>query len=124
MQGGSVSGYLALDVIEYPASFELLANIPGVRKENVILNIDGDFITLGVDMGRDASRSDAKQDTSIKWHRLERATTFEVRTIRMPDSANMEKVSAKMEDGVLKVHILKKDQPETKSRRITIASRL
>jgi len=47
----------------------------------------------------------------VKWHRSERSRTFQKRSIRMPDDADMEHVKARHENGVLHVDIPKLEQP-------------
>jgi len=53
-------------------------------------------------------------------YRVERHSQFSSRTLRMPDSADLGQVSAKLEDGVLRVHIPKKVEATAKQRRVAI----
>ena len=56
-------------------------------------------------------KEEAKEEEGVKWHRSERSRTFQKRSIRMPDDADMEHVKARHENGVLHVDIPKLEQP-------------
>ena len=98
-------------------SIDVHADIPGVSKDDIKLDVDKDVLSLSVE-----SKKENKKDTEengIKWHHSERSHTFMKRSLRLPETADLENVSAAYEDGVLKVSVPKKPV-ENKNKRITI----
>ena len=55
---------MALDVKENDNSYDLKADLPGVPKENVNVEVDGDTLTIS------ANRKEEKEDKGDKWHRM------------------------------------------------------
>ena len=83
------------------------------------LDIEGDTLTLGVE--KEQQHEEQKAEAGITWHRVERSSQYQRRALRLPDNADLSKVSAKYEDGVLMVDIPKKAMSEPKSTRVSIA---
>lgn len=48
---------------------------------------------------------DTKSESGLKYHRTERSSTFVRRSLRLPEHADLSKVSAKYVDGVLQVEV-------------------
>lgn len=53
------------------------------------------------------SEEKTEGDASGTWHRVERSSRFQSRALRFPDNADLTKVSAKLENGVLSVDLPK-----------------
>lgn len=60
-------------------------------------------------------RQEDAKDTD-KWHKIERSRTGFVRRFRLPDNADLNNVSASVEDGVLQITV-PKTQPKKPSLR-------
>mmetsp|Transcript_44591 Transcript_44591/g.83248 ORF Transcript_44591/g.83248 Transcript_44591/m.83248 type:complete len:177 (-) Transcript_44591:275-805(-) len=128
-QGATTSG-IPVDVAEMADHFEVHANVPGVSKEHIKLDVDGDLLRVSCETveehvnqpsdSKPSEQNNQKQDAGVTWHRVERHSQFSSRTLRMPDSADLGQVSAKLEDGVLRVHIPKKVEATAKQRRVAI----
>ena len=88
-----------------------------------------DTTATGVASDEPARESEAKADSSSEAsregsrtvHRRERGGEFAERTLRMPDSANLEAVNAELVDGVLTVTVPKRDEAVPKRRQVPIA---
>jgi Hsp20/alpha crystallin family len=87
-------------------------------------------ITPGSDSAAAGDKPDAAADTGATAaaaeqkctvHRRERGAAFAERTLRMPESADMERVSAELDLGVLTVSVPKRDDAVTKRRQVPIA---
>lgn len=50
-----------------PKAFEVKADMPGVDKKDVKVNVDGDVLTLSVE--RNASKKENKEEEGVKYHR-------------------------------------------------------
>lgn len=98
-------------------AIEVQADIPGVKKEDISLDVEKDVLTLGVDSKKEETKESEEQ--GVKWHHTERSRTFMKRSLRMPETADMGNISAGYENGTLKVSIPKREVQQ-KSKRIAI----
>lgn len=112
-QGNMLS--VALDVHETPTGYELEASLPGVKPEDVDINVERDTVTL---RGQTRS-SDEGREAKNYLYRERRAGSF-FRVIRLPDAIDGEKVEATLENGILRVQLPKLSQ--TSQRRIQVRS--
>jgi HSP20 family protein len=117
-----------VDVSEEAKEYKLYASLPGVDKSRIDLSIDGDTIQLkvsdskdGPELGGAVGKGAAKEPVGPKWLRTERVTSFVQRTLRMPEAADLSKLEAKMENGVLTVAVPKFPESHHQQRRVHIA---
>ena len=75
----------------------LIAEIPGVRSEDVELTVVGDSITI-------QGRREEQPAENEQYHRRERPMGSFARTVTLPVAVNPEKVKAEYHDGVLRRH--------------------
>ncbi|KAM7507075.1 hypothetical protein LguiA_017528 [Lonicera macranthoides] len=101
-----------IDWKETPEAHVFKADLPGVKKEEVKVEIeDGRVLQIS------GERSKEQEEKNDKWHRVERSSGKFVRRFRLPENAKMEKVKATMENGVLTVMVPKEEvkKPEVKA---------
>ncbi|KAI3859014.1 hypothetical protein MKX03_011107 [Papaver bracteatum] len=101
-----------IDWKETPQAHVFTADLPGVKKEEVKVEVEeGRVLQISGERSRE---SEEKND---KWHRVERSSGKFLRRFTLPENAKMEEVKATMENGVLTVCIPKVEQkkPEVKS---------
>ncbi|GJN37558.1 hypothetical protein PR202_gb26529 [Eleusine coracana subsp. coracana] len=105
-----------IDWKETPEAHVFKADIPGVKKEEVKVEVEDDNVL--VISGQRAKEKEDKNDT---WHRVERSSGQFVRRFRLPENAKVEQVKAGLENGVLTVTVPKAEvkKPEVKSVQIT-----
>ncbi|KAJ8598862.1 hypothetical protein CTAYLR_010664 [Chrysophaeum taylorii] len=106
---------MALDLAETDADFKIKVDVPGVQKENVTLDATPDN-QLIIKAER---RSEKRDGDGEHYHRVERSYGAVSRTVRLPETADLDTTTAKMEDGVLEITVGKREPPKT-SQRITI----
>ncbi|MFC0215749.1 Hsp20/alpha crystallin family protein [Paenibacillus chartarius] len=99
-QGNVQTLYPKADIFRNPQEFIILIDIPGVRKEDVQLSLAGDSLYV-----RGTSRPFYSDMQLIASERF--SGTFE-RAIRLPESVGGAKISAKFENGLLEIHIVRK----------------
>ena len=80
--------------------------MPGVGKENVKVEIEGDVLTVY------GYRSEAQSSDRDRWHVLERDHGDFQRRLRLPNYLKTEKATASYKDGLLSVTV-----PKQQSRR-------
>jgi HSP20 family protein len=101
-----------VDWVERDDAHILKADIPGLTKEDVKVQLENDR-TLQIS-GERKHEEVKKGDT---WHAVERSHGKFLRRFKLPDDAQTDSVSAKVEDGVLVVTVPKTQikKPEKKS---------
>lgn len=94
---------MAMDIVEHDKEFEILANLPGFKKENVKISIHDNQLLV------EATCDQKKEETKGTVYRCERYSGSYRRNLMLPENADHHKISARMEDGVLRLLIPKKE---------------
>lgn len=93
---------MRIDVEENDQAYIMKADVPGVRKEDVSVSIDGNMVSIRTDMSEE--KSDQKGNTI----RSERVFGEEFRSFALPQEVDESKSEAKIENGVLILTLPKK----------------
>ena len=109
---------IPVDVLENDKSYVLRADLPGMKKEDVNVELDGQIVRIS------ATKKDSKkwEDQGYKWHRAERRETMEysMRALRMPENTDFSKLDAQFDDGVLTINFGKQEAPGASTKQVTI----
>ncbi len=105
---------IKLDVNENEGNFLIKAEMPGVRKEDIDVRIDGNQVTISAELKKE---SDEKKEGRVI--RSERQYGYASRSFTLSCAVDEAKADAKMLDGVLKLTLPKKTT--TSSRRLPIS---
>ena len=92
-----------VDIIETAQSYLIEAEIPGVKREDVRVSVEEGVLTI--QGHREARDADA---TGQKRHRSERPGGRFARSFALPEFADPERITARVEDGVLHIEIAKR----------------
>lgn len=107
----------AINTIEKDRSYELELAAPGMTKENFNLTLDADG-DLVIKMEKTAGNQEENPEKSRVLRREWNYTRFQ-QTMILPEDADREKITAKVENGVLSVNIPKVEKaPEEESVRL------
>ena len=94
----------ALDLIEYPDRYEVVADLPGVdQKEVEVEFIEGVLHVRG-------ERSGGNPSDEARAYRRERVTGKFHRSVRFRDDIEVEGIDASFHDGVLRVNVPKSER--------------
>jgi len=108
-EGRDVAPRMKIDVTEQNGGFKVVADIPGVKKEDIRVNVDGDQVSV---------TAEVKQEKDIKeGERLvhsERYYGKVARAFRLGYEIDEAKVQAKYNDGVLELVLPKKQTAAAK----------
>ncbi|CAA6665659.1 unnamed protein product [Spirodela intermedia] len=103
-----------VDWKETPEAHVFTADLPGVKKEEVKVEVEESRI-----LQISGQRSKEKEEKNDTWHRVERSSGGFLRRFRLPENAKVNLVRASMENGVLTVTVPKEEEqvkkPEVKA---------
>jgi HSP20 family protein len=102
----------AVDLSEDEKSYVVTAELPGVGKDDVTVELHEDVLTI---RGEKKSEREEKKDRS---HWVERSYGSFARSFTLPPTAQAEELKASFKDGVLRIEIPKKEA--AKPRQISI----
>jgi len=103
-----------LDVLEKDGYLVIKADLPGVRKEDVQVEVeDGDLVIQG------ETRSDQEVNED-QYYRMERSVGRFYRRVPLPFETKPEDIEARMNDGVLEVRIRKPAETRLPGTRIPV----
>ena len=105
---------IRLDVSETDDEYAVKAEIPGVRKEDIDIRVDGDQITISAEVKKD---KEERQDGRVL--RSERQYGFASRSFTLACDVDEAKADAKYDNGVLSLKLPKK--AASASKRLSVA---
>lgn len=112
---GDFGGGFRTDIKDKGDHFELEADLPGVKKEDIAVDIDGDCLTISAQ--RDSQREE-KNDQE-EYVRRERSYGSYSRSFDI-SNVKSEEISGSYENGVLKLVLPKRSPTGSTSRRLDI----
>jgi HSP20 family protein len=104
---------IRIDVSETDAAYALKAEIPGVRKEDIDVRVDGPRVTISAEV-----RQEKEEKKGSRVLRSERQYGWASRTLQLGQDVDAERVEAVYRDGVLDLSLPKK--PAASGQRITV----
>jgi HSP20 family protein len=105
----------AIDITETENAIELTAELPGLSEDDVEIELKDGRLTI---RGQKNVTHDAKGDLRIS----ERSYGSFARTMTLPDTVDIEKITAQFDKGVLHVS-MPKTEPKEPSRKIKVSSK-
>lgn len=101
-----------VDIVEREKDYFFLVELPGLEKDDVKLTVENGVLTLK------GERKQFETGKGDEFSRRERLYGKFERSFNLPDDINIEKVDAKMKNGVLELTVTKK--PEALPKEIEI----
>ena len=108
----NANSYIKIDMKEVENEFIVTADIPGVDKSNIDININDNYLTIK------AERKQEKEETKTNYHYFERQFGTQSRSIKFPKNVDKDNIKAKYNEGVLTINIPK--MAKSSSRTLTI----
>ena len=105
--GGAGRWVPAMDLTETADAYVLRADLPGLKREDVDIELKDDVLTVS------GERRSEHQDKGEGFYRVERSFGRFARSLDLPKGTDSGAVRAEFEDGVLRVLIPKPEQAQT-----------
>lgn len=96
--------YPAIDIAEYENQSVVVAEIPGVEKEDVKISVHGGVLTIS------GERKGSALPEGSNWIRNERNRGNFVRTVELPHETKPDAITAELTNGVLRVVLPKAEE--------------
>jgi HSP20 family protein len=103
-----------MDLREEEDRFLVQAELPGMAKEDVTIETDGDMLRIT------ASKEQEIEEKQEGYIRRERGSMRFHRQMRLPQNVDREKIRAKMEKGVLEISLPKMSADEERKNKIEV----
>ncbi|MDP1558863.1 MAG: Hsp20/alpha crystallin family protein [Nitrosomonas sp.] len=123
LAGGTVEGSTAtaewapaVDIKEETDRFVLLADIPGVKPEEIDVSMEDGVLTI---KGEKKTEAETEKEG---YKRIERTYGSFYRRFSLPDTANSDAISAESRHGVLEIVIPKREALQPKKIQVTSVS--
>ena len=110
--GGSSTGDMDVDLVEYDDEFVATVDLPGFEREDVDVQVTDQLLQI------DAEHAESTDEEADRYIRRERIHRSMQRSVQLPEEVDTDGVSARMNNGVLTVTLPKVDAEDT--RRIEI----
>ena len=104
LYGKHTKNVMKTDVRETENSYELDIDLPGFKKEDVSLKLDGGYLTISASKGLEKDEKEKKDGKYIRRERYEGQCS---RSFYVGDGVQAKDVNAKFEDGILKISVPK-----------------
>ena len=105
----------AVDVKETKESYMITADIPGLTKKDIHVDLSDGVLSISGDRVQD------KEDDSDRYHYRERTRGTFARSFHLPESVNEKNIAASFRDGILTIDLPKLKPVEPRSRKIKIS---
>ena len=106
----------ACDIVETEEALIVYAELPGVKRDDIEISLDGGVLTLR------GSRTLEKETEERSYHRIERSYGSFVRSFTLPRSVDSERISANYQDGVLEIRMPRREENKPRNIRINVGA--
>jgi HSP20 family protein len=105
--------YPPVDILESKDSYLIRAELPGMKKEDLHLELKDGTLTLS------GERKFEETASGVEYHRVERVSGKFTRSFYLPQTVKHDGIKATYRDGILEVHVPKAE--EAKPKQITVS---
>ncbi len=115
LESAEVSEVPAIDVFEEGDAIVLKAELPGLKKEEIDVEVMGDVVTIS------GTKEKEEKVEKKDYYRYERAAGEFSRSVTLPVEVEASKATAQLKDGVLEVRVPKKEGAQPKAKKVAVA---
>lgn len=92
-----------IDIAETDNQFEISAELPGMKKEDININLDNSRLTIS------GERTFKEEEEGKTFHRVETSYGSFNRSLQLPDNVDENSIKASYKDGLLNITIAKSE---------------
>jgi HSP20 family protein len=104
--------YPLMNIIDSNDEIVLIAELPGVKKEDVHLSVDNGLLTLS------GERKMTATPEGVEWLRNEIRTGTFSRVVELPRQVRIDRISAELSNGILRIVLPKAEEAKPREVRI------
>jgi HSP20 family protein len=105
----------AVDVAEDTKSYSVAIELPGVKAEDLKIEVDGNRLTVK------GEKKGVRTEETDRVHRFERRFGSFERAFTLPETVNTERIEAKVADGVLTLTLPKVEKAQPRAIAVKVA---
>lgn len=105
----------SVDIIETPQDFQVKAELPEVKKEDIHVNLTDGVLHI------EGERKQEREEKDKKFHRIERFYGSFKRSFTIPANIDESKIRAEFKDGLLSIHLPKAEKNKPKGTEIKVS---
>ena len=105
---------MPVELHEHDADYCVNAELPGVKKEDLDIDIDKNYITIN------AKKEEEKEESDKHYKKSEFHYGEFSRTVYFPNEIDTDKTTAKLEHGILKIKAPKMQAEKDKTKKLTV----
>jgi HSP20 family protein len=105
--GGSLP---KVDVSETDREIQIVAELPGLKQDDISLNLQDDVLTVS------GEARESREEKEKQYHLTERSYGRFERSFRLPDTVDLNQISANFENGLLTITLPKTENTENVKR--------
>ena len=105
---------MPVELHEHDNEYCVNAELPGVKKEDLDIDIDKNYITIN------AKKEEEKEESDKHYKKSEFHYGEFSRTVYFPNEIDTDKTSAKLEHGILKIKAPKMQPEKDKTKKLTV----
>ena len=104
-----------VDVAEDDKEYVISVELPGVKKDEVNVSVEDRVLSIS------GERKSEREEKGKQYHRIEQSYGTFMRSFTLPEGVAGEKLSADFRDGILRVHVPKKEGAKTKEIEVKVS---
>jgi len=119
-RSGGMAPQMKLDVIERKDRYSIQAELAGMPKENVKVNVREGLITISGETGDSNEVNESDPSNQWRYHRVERHSGSVSRSLRLPPDVDANGAKARFDNGLLTVDLPKREHETAPIRQLRI----
>jgi HSP20 family protein len=115
VSGFEAPGEIRIDVSENDKGYEIRAEVPGAKKDDIRVSVDGNYVSISAEVKREKEEKAGKGERTLVKELYYGSSS---RGFTLPFEVDEKQAIAKYEDGVLKLSLPKKQEATSRTLKI------
>ena len=115
VSGFEAPGEIRIDVSENDKGYEIRAEVPGAKKDDIRVSVDGNYVSISAEVKREKEEKTGKGERTLVKELYYGSSS---RGFTLPFEVDEKQAIAKYEDGVLKLSLPKKQEATSRTLKI------